>query len=216
MGTVLAALDRTGQAHNMLVLFTSDNGPWLQFGNHAGSAGPLREGKGTVFEGGIRESCVARLPGVIPAGSVSDALLSSIDILPTVAALTGEPLPVDRDGSCTVAGKRIDGHDRRVRWKLLLPHTASSMTGQEPGQDGRSGKPAPLKVGRELYDLRADVAELHDVAAEHREIVAQLQEVAEAARAELGDSLTGRKGTGVPPPGGVVAPPQPRPVAATR
>ena len=247
VGTVLAALDRTGQAHNTLVLFTSDNGPWLQFGNHAGSAGPLREGKGTVFEGGIRESCVARLPGVIPAGSVSDALLSSIDILPTVAALTGEPLPVDRDGSCTVAGKRIDGHDRRGafadtedaaaseavtqwyyyregelqavrrgRWKLLLPHTARSMTGQEPGQDGRSGKPAPLKVGRELYDLRADVAELHDVAAEHREIVAQLEEVAEAARAELGDSLTGRRGAGVRPPGGVVAPPQPRPVAATR
>jgi len=220
------------------VLFTSDNGPWLLYGNHGGSAGPLREGKGTVFEGGIREPCVARLPGVIPPGTVSDALLASIDILPTIAALTGELLPVDRDGFCEVAGKRIDGHDRRAafaateapaasdavtqwyyfktgelqavrrgRWKLLLPHTASSMAGQEPGRDGRSGKPVPLKVGGELYDLQADVGEQRDVAAEHPEIVAELEQAAEAARAELGDALTGRTGVGVRPPGGMVAAP---------
>jgi arylsulfatase A len=233
VGAVLEALDRTGQAANTLVLFTSDNGPWLPYGNHAGSAGPLREGKGTVFEGGIREPCVARLPGVIPAGTVSDALLSSIDVLPTVAALTGEPLPMDPNGFCMVAGKRIDGHDRRGafaateppavsdavshwyffregelqavrrgRWKLLLPHSASSMAGQEPGHDGRSGKPVPLKVGGELYDLRSDVAERRNVAAEHPEIVAELEKVAEAARAELGDALTARKGAGVRPAGG--------------
>jgi len=240
VGAVLDALDRTGQAENTLVLFTSDNGPWQLYGNHGGSAGPLREGKGTVFEGGIREPCVARLPGVIPPGTVSDALLASIDILPTIAALTGEPLPVDRDGFCEVAGKRIDGHDRRAafaatedpaasdavtqwyyyktgelqavrrgRWKLLLPHTASSMAGQEPGNDGQSGKPAPLKVGRALYDLRADVGEQRDVAAEHPEIVASLEEAAEAARAELGDALTGRTGAGVRAPGGTVPPPRP-------
>ncbi|MFM8494563.1 MAG: sulfatase-like hydrolase/transferase, partial [Planctomycetia bacterium] len=240
VGAVLDALDRTGQAENTFVLFTSDNGPWLLYGNHGGSSGPLREGKGTVFEGGIREPCVARLPGVIPPGTVSDALLASIDILPTIAALTGEPLPVDRDGFCEVAGKRIDGHDRRAafaatevpaasdavtqwyyfktgelqavrrgRWKLLLPHTASSMAGQEPGNDGRSGKPAPLKVGRALYDLRADVGEQRDVAADHPEIVASLEEAAEAARAELGDALTSRKGGGVRAPGGMLAPPQP-------
>jgi len=231
VGAVLDALDRTGAAANTLVIFTSDNGPWLQFGNHGGSAGAFREGKGTVFEGGIREPCVARLPGVIPAGTVSDALLASIDILPTVAALTGEPLPVDRDGHCQVAGKRIDGHDRRGafaateprevsdavthwyyyktgelqavrrgRWKLLLPHTASSMEAGTPGRDGRSGKSQPIKVGGELYDLEADVGERHDVAAGHREIVAELEKVAEAARSELGDALTGRKGAGVRPP----------------
>lgn len=244
VGAVLGALDRTGQANNTLVVFTSDNGPWLQYGNHGGSAGPLREGKATVFEGGIREPCVARLPGVVPAGTVSDALLATIDILPTVAALTGEPLPLDQDGFRTVAGKRIDGHERRGafaatetpavsdaitqwyffktgelqavrrgRWKLLLPHTAGMMAGQEPGRDGRSGRPVPLKVGGELYDLRSDVAERHDVAAAHPEIVAELERVAEAARAELGDALTGRKGTGVRPPGGAVASPPPQPAA---
>jgi arylsulfatase A-like enzyme len=242
VGAVLDALDRTGQAANTLVLFTSDNGPWLQYGNHGGSAGPLREGKGTVFEGGIRVPCVARLPGMIPPGTVSDALVATIDVLPTVAALTGAPLPVDHDGSCTVGGKRIDGHDRRGafaateapaasdavahwysyktgelqavrrgRWKLLLPHVATSMAGQEPGRDGRSGRPVPFRVGRELYDLRSDVAERHDVAARHPEIVAELEAVAEAARAELGDALTGRTGAGVRPPGGVVATPGARP-----
>ena len=240
VGAVLDALDRTGRAQDTLVIFTSDNGPWLRFGNHGGSAGPLREGKGTVFEGGIREPCVARLPGVIPAGSTSNALLCSIDILPTVAALTGDPLPLDEAGHCLVAGKRIDGHDRRAaftatepasvsdgvthwyhyrtgelqavrrgRWKLLLPHLAESTAGQEVGRDGRASKTVPLAVGLELYDLQADPGERQDVAAAHQAVVAELERVAEAARAELGDALTDRKGRGVRPPGGVVASPRP-------
>ena len=170
-----------------------------------------------------------------------DTLIASIDILPTVAALTGDPLTDDAEGYSLVAGKRIDGHDRRGafmateppaasdavthlyyyktgelqavrrgRWKLMLPHTAGSMAGQEPGRDGRMGKPALLKVGRELYDLEADVAEQNAVAAKHPEIVAELEQVAEKARRELGDSLTGRKGAGVRPPGGTVAATRPR------
>ena len=237
VGAVLDALDRTGVADDTLVIFTSDNGPWLRLGHHAGSAGPFREGKCTVFEGGIRVPCVARLPGVIPAGSSSTALLASIDILPTVAGLAGAPLGVDGDGYCSLAGRRIDGHDRRAafmgteaaavsddvthwyhyrtgelqavrrgRWKLLLPHTAESTAGQEPGRDGRGGKVTPLAVGRELYDLESDPGEHRDVAADNPQIVAALEAVAEAARAELGDALTGRKGAGVRLPGGVVGP----------
>jgi arylsulfatase A len=235
VGALLDALERTGCENDTLVLFTSDNGPWLPFGNHGGSAGPLREGKGTIFEGGIREPCVARLPGVIPAGRESDALLASIDILPTIAALAGEPLPLDAEGHSLVAGKRIDGHDRRAafmateppavsdavthwyhfregelqavrrgRWKLLLPHTASSMAGQEAGRDGRMGKAGHVNVGRELYDLRADIGERHNVANQHPEIVTELEGVAEAARCELGDALTRRQGAGGRPPGGVM------------
>ena len=81
------------------------------------------------------------------------------------------------------------------------------MAGREPGRDGRSGQPVPLKVGAELYDLRSDVGEKRDVAAEHPEVVADLEKVAAAARAELGDALSGRAGAGVRPPGGAVAPP---------
>jgi arylsulfatase A len=236
VGAILAALDRTGQARDTLVIFTSDNGPWLRYGDHGGSAGPLREGKGTVFEGGIREPCVARFPGVIPAGVVSDALLATIDLLPTIATLTGDPLTQDAEGHCMVAGKRIDGRDRRAafmaaedpavsqavthwyhyrtgelqavrrgRWKLMLPHKALVMAGQQPGSGGTSGKPASRRVGGELYDLVEDVGERHDVAAEHPDVVADLERVAEAARAELGDTLSARRGAGVRPPGGVVS-----------
>ena len=111
VGGILAALERTGKLDDTLVLFTSDNGPWLSYGNHAGSAGNLREGKGTVFEGGVRVPCLARLPGVIPAGSICAAPAMTIDLLPTVLRLTGEALPVDAKGRSTVDGRRIDGYD---------------------------------------------------------------------------------------------------------
>jgi arylsulfatase len=232
VAAILAALDRTGHADDTLVVFTSDNGPWLSYGDHAGSAGPLREGKGTSFEGGHRVPCVARLPGAIPPGTVCDEPLMTIDLLPTIAGLTGRPLPTDDAGFCTVEGRRIDGHDRwplfagqqrqpngtpgepepsycfwyeqgqlqavrQGRWKLFLPHTARCIAGRTPGSAGKPAGYAPLKVGRELYDLAADLGEKHDVAAAHPDIVARLEAVAAAARAELGDSLTGATGSGV-------------------
>ena len=221
VAAVLAALERTGHADDTLVIFTSDNGPWLSYGNHGGSAGPLREGKGTSFEGGIRVPCVARLPGVIPAGSVCDAQAMTIDILPTIAALTGQPLPLDDEGHCLVEGRRIDGRDvgqlfrgaceqaaepvyvfwyaknelqgvRQGKWKLFFPHQARSIQGQKPGRDGIPGSYRSLAVGRELYDLSQDPGESRDVAGAHPEIVRHLESLAEKARADLGDSLTQR------------------------
>ena len=247
VAAVLAALDRTGHADDTLVLFTSDNGPWLSYGNHSGSAGPLREGKGTSFEGGVRVPCVARLAGVIPAGTVSTAPAMTIDLVPTIAALTGAPLPTDEEGHITVEGRRIDGRDigpllrggadpvpepvycfwyadnqlqavREGNWKLFFPHTARTMTGQSPGRDGVPGRYRPLPVGRELYDLATDRAEARDVAAKHPGIVARLEALAEQARAELGDSLTKRRGSGGRPAafvGGAAEKP-PRPLAGRR
>ena len=233
VGSILAALDRTGAADRTLVIVTSDNGPWLSYGDHAGSAGPLREGKGTVFEGGVRVPCVVRLPGVVPADTTSAAPLMTIDLLPTIASLTGEPLPHDDDGHVVVAGNRIDGRDRTAafrgqfdpttppdepeygfwyldnqlqavrigHWKLMLPHSARTMAGQQPGRGGRPGTYVPLPVGRELYDLDVDPGEEHDVAAGHPDVVAHLEAFAERLRAELGDSLTKRTGSGVRPAG---------------
>jgi len=229
VGAILAALERTGRADDTLVIFTSDNGPWLSYGDHAGSAGALREGKGTVFEGGVRVPCVARLPGVIPAGSTCTAPLMTIDLLPSIAALTGAPLAQDAAGRRLVAGRTIDGQDRLAslcgrpdpaaseaaygfwyadnqlqavrqgRWKLVLPHTARTMAGQAPGLGGTPGTYRALPVERMLFDLEADPGERHDVAAAHADVVERLERLAESYRAELGDTLTNRVGSGVRP-----------------
>ena len=219
MGQILDALHEHGLDERTLVLFVSDNGPWLIFGNHAGSAGALREGKSTSFEGGVRVPAIARWPGHVPAGAATSAVLGLADVLPTVARLTGATLPDDR---------KLDGHDawpvlsgddeasfdervwlvhrvggleavRRGRWKLHLPHPYQSIV--EPGVDGAPGREQTLQIGLSLFDLDSDLGETHDVAAEHPDVVAEMLAIAEDARADLGDGLTGRVGSGVRPPG---------------
>jgi len=103
VGEVLAALQKHGLDDNTLVIFTSDNGPFLSYGNHAGSAGPLRGGKLTLFEGGVRMPCILRWPGRIPSGKECDEILCTIDVLPTVARLIGGKLPRSRSTAKTSA-----------------------------------------------------------------------------------------------------------------
>src|SRR5205814_4960523 len=93
VGQLLAALKQHGIDEDTLVIYSSDNGPWLSYGEHAGSAGPLREGKMTTWEGGQREPCIMRWPGKIPAGAVCREPAMTIDIFPTLAKLTGAALP---------------------------------------------------------------------------------------------------------------------------
>jgi hypothetical protein len=218
-GRILETLRRLGLDEDTLVIFASDNGPWLNFGTSSGSTGPLREGKGTMWEGGARVPCLMRWPGRIPAGLVSDRIVSSIDILPTLAALTDAPLPVKPIDGVSLApilagDRRAEPRDhfyfyygrelqavRRGRWKLHFPHVYRSYHGVEPGRDGMPGPYAQGRTGLELYDLETDIGETKDVAAEQPGIVRDLQALAEKARAELGDSLTGRVGRGVRPPG---------------
>ncbi|UCF19157.1 MAG: sulfatase-like hydrolase/transferase [Gemmatimonadota bacterium] len=219
VGQVLAALDRYGLAENTLVIFTSDNGPWLNFGNHAGSAAPLREGKGTTFEGGVRVPAIMRWPGRIEAGSVSRRMAATIDILPTLAAIAGAPLP-DRpidgvnllpllEGDESVVPRDqfyyyYDGELRAVRegkWKRVYRHRTRSYVGVEPGVGGLPGAYAFPTVPAALYDLENDVGETTDVSRAHPEIVQRLDALAELAREALGDGLTDRKGTEVRPPG---------------
>ncbi len=219
VGQILQALERCGVADNTLVIFTSDNGPWLNFGKWGGSARPLREGKGTAFEGGVREPCIMRWPGKIPAGTVCRKMAATIDILPTLAAISGAPLPkkkidgvnilplllgeegaVPRDSYFYYYG----GGLRAVRkgdWKLIFPHTSRSYQGVKPGEGGLPGPYASVTTGLELYNLKDDIGETTNVAAEHPEIVNELEGMAEAMREQLGDRLQGRKGTEVRPPG---------------
>jgi arylsulfatase A-like enzyme len=221
VGQILDAIKRNGLDDNTLVLFTSDNGPWLNYGNHAGSAGPLREGKGTMWEGGYREPCVMRWPGKIPAGTKCDELASTIDVLPTVAKLIGAQVPTDR----VIDGKDIwplmsgaEGaksphdilycyYDRELRavrdrqWKLVFPHTYRSLEGRSGGRDGVPVIYTQVTTPRALYDLKNDVGETKDVSKEHPEIVERLREAGEKARATLGDKLRNREGSEVRPAG---------------
>lgn len=217
VGQILATLKRNALDENTLVVFTSDNGPWLSYGDHAGSSGPLREGKGTMFEGGVREPTIMRWPGRIPAGSTCAELASTIDILPTVAALIGADLPAHKiDGKdirplmFAQAGARSPhvyfvqyyggGQLQSVRdrrWKLHFPHSYRTLNGRPGGTNGMPTNYEQATIGRALYDLKSDVGESRDVSATHPEIVARLEAAAAAARVDLGDKLTESTGTGV-------------------
>ncbi len=224
VGEVLRALERHGLEKDTLVIFTSDNGPWLSYGNHAGSAGPLREGKGTCWEGGTRVPCIMRWPGRIPAGTTSGDMLMTIDVLPTIAKLIGAELPKHaldgRDVWPLLAGEAgaRNPHDAYWfyyennqlqavtsgdgRWKLQLPHAFRTLNRRAGGRDGVPVKYEQRKLeAPELSDLHADLAETNNVAGQNAEVVARLLKSAEAAREELGDSLTKRQGRGVREPG---------------
>jgi len=224
MGQIMGLLDELGLAERTLVIFSSDNGPWLSYGDHGGSAGPLREGKGSSWDGGIRVPFVARYPGKIPAGTVCAEPCMTIDLLPTIASLVGAEMPA----------RKIDGRDiwpllsgeeaaesphealyfyyangqlqglRSGRWKMLYPHRYRSMEGQLPGGGGMPGEYAQIELdGVRLFDLREDIGEREDLSGERPEVVGRLEAMAEGIRAELGDSLRGIKGSEVRGPGRV-------------
>jgi len=220
VGRILTTLKEQGLDRQTLVIFTSDNGPWLSYGNHAGSAGPFREGKGTSFEGGVREPFAARWPGTIPAGSVCREPAMTIDLLPTFAELAGadrsEDRPIDgRDIRPLLTGQpdAKSPHEafyfywgrelqalRSGRWKLHFPHKYRSLAGA-PGSDGKPGPYQEREIGLSLFDLDADPGETTDLASRHPDVVARLTRLANAARADLGDSATKQPGKNVRPPG---------------
>ncbi|MGV3763950.1 sulfatase family protein [Parapedobacter sp.] len=222
VGEIVRALERQGLSDRTLIIFTSDNGPWLNFGDHGGSTGGLREGKGTSFEGGQRVPCIMRWPGMIPAGTVCGKLASTIDILPTLAVVTGAEQPVNqidgvnilplllgdpaanpRDHLYYYYGKNNLEAVRRGKWKLVLPHSHRSYEGVAPGRDGMPGDYGRGKTELALYDLRRDPGERYDVSSTNPDVVDTLLELAAQARADLGDDLTGHAGTGRRPAGNV-------------
>lgn len=219
VGEILKALKQHKLEEDTLVIFASDNGPWLSYGAHAGSAGPLREGKGTCWEGGVRVPCLMRWPGKIPRGTTSGAMFMTIDLLPTLARLVDAPLPrhpIDGlDVWPLIVGQpgAKNPHDAYFfyyhqnelqavtsgngRWKLLLPHTYRTLAGRAGGTNGIPAKYEQRKLtAPELYDLANDVGEQRNVAEQHPEIVQRLLASAESARADLGDALTQRPGAG--------------------
>lgn len=206
MGEILECLKRNKIDEDTLIVWLSDNGPWLTYGNHAGSAGPLRDGKTSTFDGGFRVPCAMRWPGHVPGNRTCREISTAMDILPTLCGLTDARLPE----------KPIDGKDiwplmsgqygarsphkafyyynaweleavRSGRWKLVLPHDQFSLL--EAGKDGMPGKHAWEHIHMCLYDLLNDVAETNDIAGEHPDVMAQMLKYVAEARAELGDGI---------------------------
>lgn len=215
VGQILNALKANNLDENTVVIFTSDNGPWLSYGNHAGSALPFREGKGTAWEGGHREPFIIRYPNRLKSGRNIDAPVMAIDILPTLAEITGSELP-----ETVIDGKSVwkllsgDSKEspqeayyfyyrvnelhgvRYGKWKLYFPHNYRTMEGQQPGKDGLPGNYVHLDLKEiELYDLSRDLGETSNVAGKNPEVVEKIKQLADTMRKKLGDSLKEIEGT---------------------
>ncbi len=222
VGQILGALKKNDIDEQTLVLFTSDNGPWLLYGDHAGTALPLREGKGTTFDGGLREPCIMRWPGKIPAGTVCHELAATMDILPTVAKLAGADLPKNKIDGLDIWplmsgqtgakspheayfyywGKALQAV-RSGKWKLHVLHDYTHP--EPPGGGGKPGKYATQQIGAELFDLENDIGETINVADQHPDVVKRLEALLEKCREDLGDSRAKREGKNVRPAGQLVA-----------
>ncbi|PKA98815.1 arylsulfatase [Flavobacteriaceae bacterium MAR_2009_75] len=224
VGQIMNALEENGLTDNTLIIFTSDNGPWLAYGNHAGSTLPYREGKGTAWEGGQREPFIAKYPNGLKAGKTIDTPVMAIDMLPTIAEITGSELP-DKiiDGKNVwhvLTGEAKESPQeayffyyrvnelfgvRYGKWKLYFPHRYRTMSGQEPGKDGLPGEYRMVDLEKiELYDLEADESETKNVASENPEIVEKIKQLADDMRSRLGDSLNDVEGTEIREPGKVL------------
>jgi arylsulfatase A-like enzyme len=214
VGQVLAALRRLGLDRKTLVIFTSDNGPWQLYGDHAGAAGPFSGAKASALEGGVRVPFLIRWPGHVPPGRTSAEPLMTIDLLPTLARLAGASLPV----------RPIDGRDvwpilsgapgatnphtaygfwynqnelqavRSGPWKLILPHRAILFPEARRGNGGKRGTSEQRQLDLALYHVASDPGETRNLAATHPEELGRLLSYAEEFRQELGDSLTRREG----------------------
>ena len=186
VGRITDTLRQLELAQDTILIYTSDNGPWLQFKHHAGSAGALRDGKGTNFEGGQRVPCVMWAPGRIPANTTSNELLTTLDLLPSLATLTDTKLPANQ--------ATHDGHDAALtittdrpspRQEFLYYTAQGKLGGIRIGPwkflfGGQKKVPKPL-----LFNLQNDLGEKNNLIAEHPEITARLQKRAQEIDAEI-------------------------------
>ncbi|MEM9160358.1 MAG: sulfatase-like hydrolase/transferase, partial [Verrucomicrobiota bacterium] len=203
VGEIDRALEENGVKDDTIVIFSSDNGPWSGYGNHAGTT-PFREAKATGFNGGTQSACIIRYPGKLEAGSVSDATFCSVDLLPTLCGLTGSPLPENAIDGKDVwpllkgeegaknphsyypvsTGKSFEGvMSANGRWKLHLPHGYRSV--KTPGIDGAGGKYVRKQIELSLFNLKKDPGETTNVIEDYPEVAERLQKLAARHKAKF-------------------------------
>ncbi|MGC6422135.1 MAG: sulfatase-like hydrolase/transferase, partial [Flavobacteriaceae bacterium] len=223
VGQIVQTLKKEGLLENTILVFTSDNGPWLSYGGHAGSTGGFREGKGTNWEGGHRVPSIVYYPKKIAPNTIINNPAMGMDWLPTMAEFTGSRLPIKKiDGASLVPlltrQTTTSPHQnfffyyrtnelhavRHKNWKLYLPHTYRSLNGRIGTNDGF---PVPYDMNRlsenALFNLKEDPKEMNDIAMEHPDVVLKITAIADSIRQVLGDSLLGIKGSEVRPVGRV-------------
>ena len=214
VGRILNSLEENGLSENTIVVFTSDNGPWLSYGEHAGSTGIYREGKGTTWEGGQRVPCIVWYPKEIKSNIKISTPLMGIDWLPTFANVTKANLSENKiDGKniwdVLTSKTKKDPHEalffyyhrnslhavRYGNYKMYFPHRYRTLNGREGRDDG-----VPIKYQyvdlkqNELYNLKTDPSEATNIIEDFPEIVKQIQNLANKKRQEIGDDLFGITG----------------------
>ena len=203
VGEIMKALKDAGVDQNTLVIFTSDNGPWVSYGDHAGKT-PYREAKATSFDGGTRSACIMKLPGKIKPGSTNNRFIGSIDLMPTIAALAGAETPKTpfdgKDLSDIVTGKADADNPHQYysfttgrhfdgvfsgdgRWKLHVPHGYRTL--KTPGKDGLPGKYEQKKIDFALFDMQNDSFETTNVIDKYPEVAGELKKIAQAHKKEF-------------------------------
>jgi arylsulfatase A-like enzyme len=197
VGMINKYLKKNGLEKNTIVIITSDNGPWISYGNHAGHT-PFREAKGTSFDGGVRSACIIKYPDHIEAGTTSSSAFCSIDLLPTLCHLAGVPLPDNEiDGKniwdlirgengaenphdyyAFSTGNRFEGiMSGDGKWKLHLPHAYRTLS--EAGNDGMAGKYIQETIDTALFNMELDPYEKENVINDFPEIGRELIRLAE-------------------------------------
>ena len=215
LGLIMKALKDNDLDKNTIVVFTSDNGPWLSYGEHAGSTGIYKEGKGTTWEGGQRVPCIVWYPNEIKPNTVISTPLMGIDWLPTFASVTNSSLSENKiDGKniweVLINKTKNSPHEalffyyhvnslhavRYGDWKMYFPHRYRTLNGRKGRNDG-----IPIKYEyvdleqKELYDLAKDPSETKNIYEEFPEIAKKIEKLADIKRNEIGDDLTKVKGT---------------------
>ncbi len=221
VGELLKTLHELELEENTLVILTSDNGPWANYGNHAGSAAGLREAKATTFDGGNRVPCIMYWKGKTLPGTTCNRLASHIDLLPTLAEISGAALPTRKIDGVSILPLIKGDQTANPResfvyyfqkndleavtdgmFKLVFPHKYVTYGAYAPGNDGQPGRLANVELFKaEMYDLRRDPGERYDVLSQYPEDAAKLMQIADRMREELGDNLTRRRGEEVREPG---------------